>query len=358
MRTTNLKHFTLAMATIASLTASVIPATAKDKVRVGFGTTWPTFSILQLAQEQKRLGDVEIEVTILDTPVRGYQMMSAGQLDVVFGTLDYVPIAASSNLPISLVSVVDISYGADEILLAPGVKPEDLKGKKIGAGQGFIGELYMGEFLKRHGLGTADVTWVNINPDEIVGPMVSGDVKAVYTYEPWSSKLAAALPGTQRALNSGDKDILANGTIADTVYMSNDFLAKHSDEAQTILRGFFDTVKARSEDTAKANDRLAEFTKWPLGDVAGLLGTSGRSAIGGMYIVDFDEAARQCGVLQGEGPLGQANGSLPSAVNTIEDGWINRGTLQIKAANLASYVNCEPLKALVKSGYRSSSAAQ
>ncbi len=358
MRTNNLKQLTVAMATIASLTASVISASANDKVRVGFGTTWPTFSILQLAQEQKLLGDVEIEITVLDTPVRGYQMMSAGQLDVVFGTLDYVPIAASSQLPISLVSVVDISYGADEILLAPGVKPEDLKGKKVGAGQGLIGELYMGEFLKRHGLGTGDIEWVNINPDEIVGPMVSGDVKAVYTYEPWSSKLVEALPGTQRALNSGDKDILASGTIADTVYMSNDFLAKHPDEAQTILRGFFDAVKARSDDTVNANDRLAEFTKWPVGDVAGLLGTTGRSAVGGMYIVDFEEAARQCGVLEGEGPLGQANGSLPAAVNRIEDGWISRGTLKSKSVNLGSYVNCEPLKALVKSGYRSSSAAQ
>jgi NitT/TauT family transport system substrate-binding protein len=357
MRASNIQAFTYGVAAIALIAGSVMPAAAKDKVRVGFGTTWPTFSILQLAQEQKLLGDTEIEITVLDSPVRGYQMMSASQLDVVFGTLDYVPIAASSKLPISLVSVVDISYGADEILMAPGMKPEDLKGKKVGAGQGFIGELYMGEFLKRHGLGTADVEWVNINPDEIVGPMISGDVKAVYTYEPWSSKLVEAMPGTQRALNSGDKDILASGTIADTVYMSNDFIANHSDEAQAVLRGFFDAVKARSLDTAKANDRLAEFTKWPVGDVAGLLGTTGRSAAGGMYVVDFDEAARQCGVLEGEGPLGQANGSLTAAVNKIEDGWITRGTLQVKTAGLESYVNCEPLKALVKSGYRSSAAA-
>jgi NitT/TauT family transport system substrate-binding protein len=357
MSASKIRALTYGVITIAVLSSSVMPALAKDKVRVGFGTTWPTFSILQLAEEQKLLGDTEIEITVLDSPVRGYQMMSAGQLDVVFGTLDYVPIAASSKLPISLVSVVDISYGADEILLAPGMKPEELKGKKVGAGQGFIGELYMGEFLKRHGLSTADVEWVNINPDEIVGPMVSGDVKAVYTYEPWSSKLIEAMPGTQRALNSGDKDILASGTIADTIYMSNDFIASHSAEAQSVLRGFFDAVKSRSTDTAKANDRLAEFTKWPVGDVAGLLGTSGRSATGGMYVVDFDEAARQCGVLDGEGPLGQSNGSLIAAVNRIEDGWITRGTLQAKTANLATYVNCEPLKALVKSGYRSSAPA-
>jgi NitT/TauT family transport system substrate-binding protein len=211
--------------------------------------------------------------------------------------------------------------------------------------------------LKRHGLVTADVEWVNINPDEIVGPMLSGDVKAVYTYEPWSSKLVAAMPGIARALNSADKDILASGTLADTVYMSNDFIANHSVEAQSILRGFFDAVKARSLDPAKSNDRLAEFTKWPVADVAGLLGTSGRSAAGGIYVVDFDEAARQCGVLEGEGPLGQSNGSLITAVNRIEDGWITRGTLQAKTANLATYVNCEPLKALVKSGYRSSAPA-
>jgi NitT/TauT family transport system substrate-binding protein len=357
MRRSRLNVLSSSVMTIAIMAGSVMPAIAKEKVRVGFGTTWPTFSMLQLAEEQKLLGDVEIEITVLDSPVRGYQMMTAGQLDVVFGTLDYVPIAASSKLPISLVSVVDISYGADEILLAPDVKPEELKGKKVGAGQGFIGELFMGDFLKRHGLSTADVEWVNINPDEIVGPMVSGDVKAVYTYEPWSSKLNEALPGTQRALNSADKDVLSTGTIADTVYMSNDFITNRSADAQTVLRGFFDAVKFRSVDTAKANERLAEYTKWPVGDIAALLGTTGRSAKGGMYVVDFDEAARLCGAIEGDGPLGQANGSLPAAVNRIEDGWIAHGTLQSKAENLASFVNCEPLNALAKSGYRSSAAA-
>jgi hypothetical protein len=78
----NLKKTTYGVVTIATLGFTVMPATAKNKVRVGFGTTWPTFSILQLAEEQKLLGEVEIEITVIDSPVRGYQTMLAGRLDV------------------------------------------------------------------------------------------------------------------------------------------------------------------------------------------------------------------------------------------------------------------------------------
>lgn len=71
-------------------------------IGVGFGTSWPTFAILQLAEAKGKLDGIAIEVTILDSPLTGYQMMAAGQLDVVDCTLDYAPIAATSNLPFAL----------------------------------------------------------------------------------------------------------------------------------------------------------------------------------------------------------------------------------------------------------------
>lgn len=329
-------------------------AHAAATVRVGFGTTWPTFSHLQTAQAEGLLGDLQIEITVLEDPLRGYQMLAAGQLDVLFATLDYAPIAASQKLPFKLVSAVDVSFGADHIVLAPGLKPQDLKGAKVAATQGFVGELFLTEYLTRNGLTPADVEWVNISPDQMVGPFVSGDIKAAYVYDPWTSQLEKALPGVQRVLASDDTALLASGILEDSLYMSDDFLAHRPSDADRILKAYFDAVALRGEDPAKGNARLAEFTKWPVADVEFLVGQDGKATPGGMYVIDFDESARQCGVLDGDGPLGQPNGSIHGALVALEDGWIKRGTLTSKSEALLQVLDCSPQKRLLQSGYRSS----
>jgi NitT/TauT family transport system substrate-binding protein len=329
-------------------------ASAQTPVRVGFGTTWPTFSHLQIAQSQGLLGDLQVEITVLEDPLRGYQMLSSGQLDILFGTLDYAPIAASQNLPFKLVSALDISFGADQIVLAPGLKPADLKGAKVGATTGFVGELYMTEYLSRNGLKPFEVEWVNISPDQIVGPMVSGDIKAAYVYDPWTSQLEKALPGTQRVLTSDDAALMASGILEDALYMSDDFLANRAGDADRLLKSYFEGVKFRGSDPVKGNALLAEYTKWPVGDVEFLVGQNGKANPGGMYVIDFDEAARQVGALGGDGPLGQKNGALKTALVELESGWVRRGTLKAKSDKLGDILDSAPLQRLVDSGYRSS----
>lgn len=327
---------------------------AATAVRVGFGTTWPTFSHLQLAQSAGLLNDLGIEITVLEDPLRGYQMLAAGQLDVLFASLDYAPIAASQQLPFKLVSAMDISFGADQIVLAPGLKPADLKGAKVAATQGFVGELYMTEYLARNGLAPSDVEWVNISPDQVVGPMLSGDVKAAYIYEPWTSQLQKALSGTQIVLTSDDPKLLATGVLEDALYMSDEFLAKRPADADGVLKAYFDAVKLRGSDPEKGNQKLAEFTKWPVADVEAIVGKDGKASHGGMYVIDFDESARQCGLLEGAGPLGQQNGSLHPALIALEEGWIRRGTLKGKSDSLSQVLDCSPQKRLLAAGYRSS----
>lgn len=329
-------------------------ALAQTPIRVGFGTTWPTFSHLQIAQSQGLLGDLRVEITILEDVLRGYQMLSSGQLDVFYGSLDYAPIAASQSLPFKLVSAVDISFGADQIVLAPGLTPVQLTGAKVGATTGFVGELYMTEYLHRNGIKPSEVEWVNVSPDQIVGPMVSGDIKAAYVYEPWTSQLEKALPGTQRVLTSDDVKLMASGILEDALYMSNDFLVNRAGEADKLLKSYFDGVKFRGSDPSKGNALLAEYTKWPIVDVELLVGKNGKANQGGMYVIDFDEAARQVGVLEGDGPLGQRNGSLMTALIEIEEGWISRGTLNNKSDKLIEVLDPAPLQRLVETGYRSS----
>ena len=40
-------------------------------------------------------------------------------------------------------------------------------------------------YSEKNGIPVDDVEWVNLNADEAVGPMMSGDLSAAYMYEPW-----------------------------------------------------------------------------------------------------------------------------------------------------------------------------
>ncbi len=63
-------------------------------------------------------------------------------------------------------------------------KPEDLKGHAVGVPIGGNAEYFMDRFLQKYGLGRADVKIVNLNPPEMVGAMVRGDIDASFSWEP------------------------------------------------------------------------------------------------------------------------------------------------------------------------------
>lgn len=189
-----------------------------------------------------------------------------------------------------------------------------------------MGELFMSQNLARNGLAAQDVTWQNISPDQIAGPMLSGDIAAAYVYEPCTTGLEQALPGVQRVLASDDKEILAAGTLQDAAYMSRAFLAERPADAAALLKAHFEGVVARAADPIAGNAMIAEAIGWPEGDVNAVIVDNGKFPAGGLYVVDFDETARQCGVLEGDDPLGQANRSILIATAADEANWIAPGT--------------------------------
>lgn len=62
--------------------------------------------------------------------------------------------------------------------------PGDLKGHKIGVPIGGNAEYFMDKFLQKHGLSRDDVKIVNLNPPEMVGAIVRGDINASFSWEP------------------------------------------------------------------------------------------------------------------------------------------------------------------------------
>lgn len=345
-------QFFKALGIATAMSASVgAGAAVADDVKVGACVSWPGYAMLELARQQNLIPDHDLDITIFEDPVGGHSALAAGQIDVYACTADYTPIIADQGLDVVNVAFLNPSYGVDHIILAPDVQAESLAGQKVSAPQAYIGHLLMGMWLDREGVDLDSVEWVNLNADEAVGPMLSGDIAAGYMYEPWISKVLEASPGARSAINTGDADLLKSGIYMDALYMNKSFIAENRETALAVLKARWDGLSYWNQNVEEANKALAAFLQWPEEDIGYVIGTDGKSLDGGIYMLDFDESAQICGVLEGEPPFGMENGAMSGTVQTINEWWIKLGLME-NTVDAALGIDCTLMGDLVAAGYR------
>ena len=353
-----MRQFALALSSVAAVTLlSSGVAQAVETVNVGICVSWPGYGMLEVARQKGLIEGYDLNITIFEDPLGGHAALAAGQIDVYGCTADYVPVAVDSGLDVVNVAYLNPSYGVDHVILAPDTKVADLKGKKVAAPQAYIGQLLMGIWLDGQGIAPLDVEWVNLNADEAVGPMLSGDLSAAYMYEPWISKVLEAAPGAVSVVNTTDPALLKTGIFMDSLFMNKTFIAERRTAALAILKAEWDGRGYWHDNVGETNQLLADFLQWPVEDINYVIGTNGKSLDGGIYMFDFDEAARTCGVLEGEPPFGLANGSMAGSVALTNDWWIKLGLMTNKV-DVAKGIDCSLMGDLVASGYRQSFAAK
>jgi NitT/TauT family transport system substrate-binding protein len=343
----------------SSLAAALCAGTAQanETVNVGICVSWPGYAMLEVARQKDLIPGYDLNITIFEDPLGGHAALAAGQIDVYGCTADYIPVAIDAGLDVVNVAYLNPSYGVDHVILAPDTTVADLKGKKVAAPQAYIGQLLMGIWLDREGIAPADVEWVNLNADEAVGPMLSGDLSAAYMYEPWISKVLEAAPGAKSVVNTTDPDMLKTGIFMDSMFMNKSFIAKNRPAALAVLKAEWDGRGYWHDNVEETNQLMADFLQWPVEDIGYVIGTNGKSLDGGIYIFDFDESARTCGVLDGEPPFGLANGSMAGSIALTNEWWIKLG-LMTNTIDPAKGMDCSLMGDLVAAGYRQSFAAK
>lgn len=326
-------------------------AAAKEKIRVGVAVSWPNYSFYEIARTKNLAPDYEIEITILEDPVAGQNLLSTGQLDILLSTPDYAPIAVANNLDVVNVAFTGLSYGADQIVLAPGIEPAQLSGKKVSAPDAFIGQIVMGLWLEQQGIDFKSVTWVNLNADQAVGPIISGDIAAAHMYEPWTAKLLQSVPGAKIVTDSSQDVYTRRGMLGDSIFMNRKFVQERRKAAVDMLALHWKTLQLWHDDPRGINALIAKYLKWPEADVEFVMGTNGKSSSGGIYVYDFDQSARFCGVLDGEPPFKQKNGGYYDAMSETDRLWVKLGVLK-KVEDSKKGLDCSLMGDLVKSGLR------
>jgi NitT/TauT family transport system substrate-binding protein len=149
-------------------------------------------------------------------------------------------------------------------------RPEELKGKKVATALGTNNAYYMDRFLETHGLARQDVEVINLTPTEMTNALISGQVSAIFCFEPFLSKAKERLgseltvfpPGAYYTVTYSvvakselirDKPELVNDVLR-TLLRSAEFLKEHRQESiaivakqlgleEAFLSGFWDAYR-------------------------------------------------------------------------------------------------------------------
>lgn len=336
-----------AVETKVALAAAPPAPVAKEHVNVSL-FSWPGYGFWFVARELNLAPELELDIQIIEDPIQSYTLMAAGKLDVISSTIEYGPIAADTKNPARIVTLANLSYGTDKLVLAPTVQgAPDLAGKSVAVMQGGLSQIYMGIWLDEHGVDVQKVTFANLIMDDAAAAMVSGKVAAAELWEPFAGKVLGTLKGSRVVAQSKEPAWLERALLADAMYMSSTFIEQRRPVAVATLRAYYAGLDYWMKHPAEANAIIAKGIKFELADVESVIGTSGKSHDGGLYMYDLDEAARFMGVKPGAPPFDQKNGQIQAHFALTNQWWQKFGLVK-GPQKFAEGVDTSVIAALVK----------
>ncbi len=312
-------------------------AIAQDTVRIGH-FSWPGYGF-QYVAEAFELTDLKFENTVIEDPIQLFSLLSTNQLDIVFSTIEFGPIATAEDMGFKLINLSNLSHGADMIILHPDIKDiSELKGKQIAVLEGGLSHIMVGILLEQNGIDVGDVQMVNLIAADAAAAMISGQVAAASLWSPFNTQVLDGLEGSTLAAHSLNSFWLQSALLSDAMYMSNDFLENRRDLAVRALQAIYAGVEHWRANAEESNKVIAEAVGFSVEDVAAILGDGSHTtdvskndpAKGELYIYSLEDTARFCGVLEGAPPFEQTNGQLRDHWEMTNDWWIKFGYISAR----------------------------
>jgi NitT/TauT family transport system substrate-binding protein len=307
--------------------------------------SWPGYGFWFIAKEKGLTEGLELDISIIEDPYQSFGLMTAGELDATSSTAEYGPIAADKDVGIKLVTYTNPSYGTDKIILAPGITDaKQLKGKTVAVLEGGLTQIFMAEWLTDNGVGIDEVSFTNLIMDDAVGAMVGGTAAAAEFWEPFGSQVLEAMPGATVAADSTEEKYITTAMLGDAMYMSTRFLEERPEDAEKLVKAYFNAVDFWKKNTAEGNKIIAEGLQFSVQDVEQVLGSNGDILKGGIFVFDLDQAAIFMGLKPGTLPLNIAADGMKAHWDITTQWWLKFGFVD-KAMPMSAGVDTAPLAA-------------
>ena len=258
----------LLMVTLAATSISTgVSAAEMMKARLAQNIA-PISGVVIVAQQHGFFAAHGLEITVSN--------FSTGKqcLDTVIGGA--ADIATTAESPTTAVMMADqpiaflarMEYSDDKTLTAVAAHINtlaDLKGKRIGFSAGTGSEIYTATLLAKAKLTTADVTLVNLRPQDMVSALSTGSVDAFDTWEPYVSF-------GKKVLGDKVKDLDTAGVYSETfnIVVMQDYLKTHEALLEKFLAAMIDAEAWMKANPDAAIDEISKTVGMNREDLAAI----------------------------------------------------------------------------------------
>ena len=242
----------------------LLQACSQDEpLRVSINS-WIGYESLALAEDFGWLPE-KVRLIKVNSMADSVSGLHDGSVDAAAMTLDEMLLARARGLPLTAVSVFDVSAGADQLLARPSVQSlEEMRGRRIGLTESALSPLLLAAALESVNLKLRDVTTVRLTSSPVAA-WSRGEVDAVVTYEPYASRLR----------EGGARLLFDTRQMPDTVM---DVLVMHRErvkfrQLRPLLKAQFRAVDYIHAYRQDAHHRIAARHDLEPQDVSSILGT-------------------------------------------------------------------------------------
>ena len=237
--------------TAIALTAVAVAAQAQTAVSIGM-SGWTGFAPLTLAKEAGLFKKHGLDVTIKKIPQKDRHLaLASGDIQCAATTVETWIVWTANGIPTTQIFQLDKSYGADGMVVKPGItRIADLKGKTVAASApGTAPYFTLAWMLKKNGLSVKDVKVVNLEPQAAANAMIAGTagLDAAMTYEPYLSAVREKPEAGTIIATTLDYPM-----VMDTFGCTPKFLAENPKAAKALADGYFDALAMIQAEPQKA----------------------------------------------------------------------------------------------------------
>lgn len=261
MKRTLCRGFVAALMVAAVLVTSTAHAAKKDfKIAWSIYVGWMPWAYAAEAGIVKKWADkcgITIEVTQINDYIESINQFTAGKFDgCVMTNMDGLSIPAGGGVDSTALIVGDFSNGNDGVVMkgASGIK--DLSGQSVNLVELSVSHYLLARALDSVGMSEKDLTVVNTSDADIVAAFKTEDVKAVVTWNPLLSEVAAE-PKAKVLYTSAD----IPGEIIDMMVVNTETLAQNPDFGKALVGAWYETMSIMMKNDAegkKARTFMAE----------------------------------------------------------------------------------------------------
>lgn len=235
--------------TQANLTSASQQSQSGQLIRLGF-SLWPGAIPWQIAEDKGYLkaSGVNAEIIWFQTLVDQLNAFTAGKIDFANLTLTDVFTSNANNVPCKVISLPDISAGADAIIVDSSINSvQDFVGKTAAVEIATIGHLLFLQALAKNGVDPKSVKTINMTADQATSALVAGKVPIAYSYEPFLTQATKSGKG-KLIFSSAD----VPGLVSDMIVVQQSLLDTRPAEVQKLIDVWHQVLNFRKTNTTEA----------------------------------------------------------------------------------------------------------